>query len=231
MQLPTTGPFNELGTRFSAYLPTLTAGLILLAIGVVVGWLAKRATIAFLKWIRLDRLGGPTSWRAALSKADVRDALFNTVGIVTMLLVIMVFLNNALQIWGLTVLSGVVQQFVGYLPNLAMALVIIGIGLLLANIVADRVEDALEEAGVPSPRLVGGMSKTALLAVVGALALWQLNFARQIVMAAFLIGFGAIGVAFALAVGIGSAQAIRHGWEQLFEARRAQKADPPTRKD
>jgi hypothetical protein len=71
------------------------------------------------------------------------------------------------------------------------------------------------------------MCKAALLAVVGALALWELNFAREIVLAAFLIGFGAIGVAFALAVGIGTAQAIRHGWEQLVRSRRDQKQDSP----
>jgi hypothetical protein len=67
------------------------------------------------------------------------------------------------------------------------------------------------------------MPKAALLAVVAALALWELDFARQIVMGAFLIGFGAIGVAFALAVGIGSSQAIRRSWEELFESRRNHK--------
>ena len=56
----------------------------------------------------------------------------------------------------------------------------------------------------------------SLLAVTIALSLWQLNFAREIVFAAFLIGFGAIGVAFAMAVGLGSAKAIQSGWETLF---------------
>ncbi len=225
MQLAGTGPFDELGSRFFSYLPTLTAGLIVLAIGVAVGWLAKRAVIAFLKWIRLDRLGGPTSWRAALTKGDVRDALYNAVGVVFMILVGLVFLENALEIWGLSVLVGVVERFLEYLPHVGLATVIVGIGLLLANIVADRVEDAFEEAGLPNPRLGAGICKAALLAVVGALALWELDFARQIVMAAFIIGFGALGVAFALAVGIGSAQAIRHGWEQLVQARRNQNQD------
>ena len=64
------------------------------------------------------------------------------------------------------------------------------------------------------------MIKAALLTLVSAIALWQLNLARQMVMAAFLIAFGAIGVAFALAVGLGSANAIQRGWTAVFDKRK-----------
>ena len=58
------------------------------------------------------------------------------------------------------------------------------------------------------------------MAIIIALGLWQLNFAREIVLAAFLIGFGAIGVAFAMAVGLGSARAVQGGWDALFKKRK-----------
>ncbi len=224
-QIQTQGLVNDFSVRFSEFLPDLLGGLTILVIGIVVGWLAKRAVMAFLRWIRLDRLGGPTSWRAALGKADVREALYGAAGSVAMLLIVLVFLDQAFQKWGLVVLSSAIESLIRYLPNVGMVAVIVGIGLLLANLAADRVETALEDAGVPNPALMGGMTKAALLAVVAALALWELNFARQIVMGAFLIGFGAIGVAFALAVGVGSSQAIKEGWSQLFEDRKARKKD------
>ncbi len=134
-----------------------------------------------------------------------------------MVLVILVFLDNALQIWGLVVLSRLVDQVLFYLPNLALVVLIGGVGLLLANTLADRVEDTLEEEGVGRARLIAKIFKSALLAVVGALALWELDFARQIVLAAFLIGFGAIGVAFAIAVGGGSSKAIQRAWDTMFD--------------
>lgn len=217
------GPLAELSTRFTNYLPTLAAGLVVVLVGLVVGWIAKRAVIAFLKWIRLDRLGGPTSWRSALAKADVRAALYNAVGTITMVVVLLIFLDNALQIWGLMVLAAVADRTIAYLPSLAVAALIIGVGLLIATSVGERVEDTLAEAGLASPRLLGGIAKSAVLAIVAALAVWELNFARQIVMGAFLIGFGSIGVAFALAVGTGSSQAIREAWQQMFEKQRSQK--------
>lgn len=217
MQIPSSGTVAEFQSRLAAYLPTLAAGLVVLLLGVGVGWLAKRAVIRTLVWLRLDRLGGSHSWRAAFAKGDVRSALYSLVGSVVMGLVMLLFLDNALQIWGLEVLSRLADQVLFYLPNLAMVLLIAGIGLFLANTLADRVEETLDEEGVGRARLVAKIFKSALLAVVGALALWQLDFARQIVLSAFLIGFGAIGVTFAIAVGLGSSRALQRAWDSLLD--------------
>jgi len=131
--------------------------------------------------------------------------------------VVLIFLDNAVQILGLIVLSNLIHSTVVYLPNLALSSVIVGIGLLLANFLEHRVEDFLDDEEVPRPRLLAKILKAALVAIVGALALWQLGFARNIVFWGFVITFGAIGIAFALAVGLGSAKAIQRGWESLGE--------------
>ncbi len=220
LQTPAAGPVTQFQSRLAAYLPTLAAGLVVLLLGIGVAWLAKRAVVRALIWLRLDRLGGNRSWRAAFAKGDVRSALYNVVGNVVMALVLLVFLDNALQIWGLTVLSHLVDRVLVYLPNLGIVALIAGVGFLLANTLAHRVEEALDEEGVARAGLIAKIFESALLAVVGALALWQLDFARQIVLAAFLIGFGAIGVAFALAVGVGSARAVQRALDSVFDKTR-----------
>lgn len=220
-QIPSSGTLGEFQARLAEYLPSLAAGVVVVSVGVGVGWLAKRAVIRALIWLRLDRLGGGRSWRAAFAKGDVRSALYNLVGSIVMALVMLVFLENALQIWGLTVLARLVDQVLYYLPNLAVVALIAGAGWLLTNTLSERLEGTLEEEGVGRPRLIARIFfKSALLAVVGALALWQLDLARQIVLSAFLIGFGAIGVAFALAVGIGSSKAIQRAWDAMLDKTR-----------
>lgn len=214
------GPFAGLAQRVSDYLPTLAVGFLLLALGVAAGWVVKRAVVRILIWLRLDRLGGRVGWRAAFGKGDVRAALYNLLGWIAMILVVLVFLDNALQILGLTVLSRMVDNVVFYVPNLGVAGLIVGIGVFLANVVADRTEDILEEEAFGHARLLGKILKGVLLSIVGAIALWQLDIAREIVLSAFLIAFGAMGVAFAMGVGLGSAKAIQRGWEALFEKRK-----------
>jgi hypothetical protein len=211
------GPLAEMADRFVEYVPTLAAGLLVLAAGVAIGWLVKRATVRVLIWLRLDRLGGRLAWRAAFGKGDVRAALYNLIGTIAMVLVVLLFLGSALDIWGLEMLSRDLDSLVVYFPNLVLVALIVGVGIVFANTISTRVEDALEDEGFERPRLVARALKAALLAVVGALALWQLNFAREIVLSAFLIGFGAIGIAFAVGVGLGSAKAIQKVWESFFE--------------
>lgn len=212
----TPGPLARYSEQVFNYLPTLTGGLLVLGLGVVAGWVAKQAVVRVLTWLRLDRLGGRMGWRAAFGKGDVRAAMYGLVGNLVMAAIVLLFLDNALQIWGLTVLSRLIDQLVFYVPNLALVVLIVAVGLLVSNLVGNRVADALEEEGFARHQLLARIVKGVLQAVVGALALWQLGFAREIVLAAFLIAFGAVGVAFAVAVGLGSSQAIRRGWDAMF---------------
>ena len=209
-------PLERFSDQVFAYLPTLTGGLLVLAVGVAIGWVTKRVIVRVLIWLRLDRLGGRAGWRAAFGKGDVRAAMYGLLGNLVMAAIILLFLDNALQIWKLTVLSRLIDQFVFYVPNFLLVALIVVSGMLVSNVVGNRVGDALEDEGFERSRLLAKVVKGVLQAVVGALALWQLGFAREIVLAAFLIAFGAVGVAFAVAVGLGSSRAIQRGWEAMF---------------
>jgi Mechanosensitive ion channel, conserved TM helix len=220
MQTSSTQPITSLWQGFAEYLPTLLGGLLVVALGLALGWLAKRTLVRVLLWLRLDRLAGRVGWRAAFAKGDVRAALYNALGSVLMFVIVLIFVDDAMQRLGLTVLSRVLDGVVFYLPNLAVVGLIVGLGVLVSNGLAASVTAAFEEEGIAHARLFGKAIKGALIAVVVALALWQLEFARQIVLAAFLISFGAIGVAFALGVGLGSARAIQASLERVLERNR-----------
>lgn len=220
MQQPMTEPLAGLVRRFTDYLPTLAAGALVLALGFVLGWLAKRAVVRILIWLRLDRLAGRVGWRSAFGKGDVRAALYDSLGTISLLLVVLVFLDNALTIWGLAVLSRLIDSVVFALPRMALAALIVAAGIAVANTAAEQAETALEEEELGYARLLAKGLKAVILAVVAALALWELDFARQIVLSGFVIAFGAMGVAFALSVGLGSTRAIQRGWEELFEKRK-----------
>jgi hypothetical protein len=215
----TAQPLSDFLRQLSAFLPALAAGALVLVLGVIAGWLVKRALVQLLVWLRLDRFAGRTGWRSAFGKGDVRAALYEALGSAAMALVILLFAEDALRRWGLPALADFVAGLLVYLPNLVLVGLIVGIGVVVANALGTRVERGLAEEEFVHARMLAKVFKGALLAVVGALALWQLQFAREIVLGGFLILFGSLGVAFALAVGIGSARAIERGWTTLLEKR------------
>lgn len=212
-----TYPLADLWQQFGAFLPSLAAGLFVLGIGVLAGWLTKRFIIRVLTWLRLDRLAGRVGWRAAFGKGDVRATLYNLVGNIFALIIILIFVDDSLHRWGLTAMSAIITNIVAYLPNLGLVAFIVGVGVMLSNTISTRVTEGLEEEGVTRARLVGKVVKGSLVAVVAALALWQLQLAREIVLAAFLISFGSIGLAFAIALGLGGYRAIEQALSRLLE--------------
>ena len=210
-------PLAALWDQIQAFLPTLAAGLLVLALGVFVGWIAKRGVIRLLIWLRLDRLAGRAGWRAAFGKGDVRSTLYNLAGNVTMILIVLVFLDDTLERWNLLALSRLIDNVVFYVPNVALAGILLGIGLAAANALESRLLDVLEEEGVARAKLIAMVVKACMVGIVVAIILWQLRLAREMVMAAFLIGFGAVGIAFALAIGLGSYRAIERGLGSFFK--------------
>lgn len=215
----TAQPLSDFLRQVSAFLPALAAGALVLVLGVIAGWLVKRALVQLLVWLRLDRFARRGGWRSALGKGDVRAELYDGLGTAAMVLVVLLFAEDALRRWGLTALAEFATGLLVYLPNLVLAALIVAIGVLVANVLGARVEQGLAEEDFVHARMLAKVFKGALLALVAALALWQLQFARQIVLGGFLILFGSLGVAFALAVGIGSARAIERGWTALLEKR------------
>jgi len=209
-------PLSELWSQFVGFMPTLAAGLFIILLGLALGWLVKRTIVRLLVWLRLDRLAGRVGWRAAFGKGDVRSALYDMAGNVGMFLVVLIFLNDALNRWGFTALSRVIDAVVVYLPNIGIVAVIVGVGLLVSSNLETKITETLTEEGVVRARLIGKAVRGVLVTFVFALALWQLHFARELILAAFLISLGALGVAFALGVGLGTAKAVEHGISGLF---------------
>ena len=62
--------FTRIGGQFVDYLPSLLGGLLLIAIGLVLGWLVKRIIIKISVVLRVDRMFRRFRWGAGFSKAD-----------------------------------------------------------------------------------------------------------------------------------------------------------------
>lgn len=101
-----------------------------------------------------------------------------------------------------TIINHVLARFFSYLPRVFTALVIVAFGFLLANFLARAVLLAAVNADMASPRLLASGVKFLIAALTFAMALDQLGIASRIVMAAFVIVFGGITLALAIAFGI-----------------------------
>jgi len=197
-------PFLDFGRQIINYLPSLLGGFILLVIGWIVGWLAKRITVQLLAVLRFEKLFLRLQWRRALSKADISFAVFNFIGNVVFFIVFLIFLNSALDAMKLTILSTLIQQSVIFIPKLIVALVILGIGWIVAGRVSISVYSSLLKENVPHYSIISRLVKFVILLFFSAMALVEIDIAPQIVIIGFttiMITLGIISVAFVLSGG------------------------------
>lgn len=206
--------------RLTNYLPTLFAGIVVLLVGVVVAWIVAKLTVRILVFLRLDRVLTRMGWGRALEKGDVRHSLFGLLGTVAGVLLFLVFLENAVVIWKLTVLSKLLESLVLLIPQLIAAVIIVLAGWGLAAGISRAVQRNLVQEEFERARLAGRIVYAVILALSVAIALVELNIAVVIVSGAFLIAFGTLGLALILAFGLGSKRAVELMWEERFRRRK-----------
>ena len=184
---------DQLTVEVLNYVPRIVASLLLLLVGWFVAWLAKRIVIQLCMIFRVHHYLPRMRWRKAVSKADVRDALFSYVGNLVFIAVFIVFIYGALATLKLTVLSSLLEHTIFFLPRVVGCFVIFAIGLFLSNRIAVVVHMAVLREGIPRASLIARFTKGALVMFFSAMALTVLDFARQVVIVGFTVSFATLG--------------------------------------
>jgi hypothetical protein len=177
--------FAKMIDQIIGYLPSLFAGLLLLAVGWFLGWFLKRIIIRVFIILRIDRLFRNLRWAEDLSKADVRLAAYDFTGNIIFAIVFLIFLSSALNVMSLTPLSALLDKGILFIPHILIAFIIYGVGWLIAYWVSNGIRKALIKEDVPRAALIARFSKLVLLLFFFAMALTELNIAREIVIIGF----------------------------------------------
>ena len=188
------GSFVNLTDKFIGYLPDLLAGIVLLFIGWFLGWFAKRVIIQLAVILRLERFLIRFRWGRDFSKGDVRFGFYNFLGNIAFFIIFIIFVNNALSAWKLTVLSDLMERGILFLPRIIIALILFGIGWLISIWASQAILRALRREDIPRSTLIANFIKGVLLLFFSAMALLELNIAREIVIIGFATVFISLGI-------------------------------------
>ena len=121
--------------------------------------------------------------------------------------------TEAADLLGLGIVATMVADFTAFAGQVLLAVIIIGIGLYLANLAKNVIVAASGEGSA----FTANLARIAILVFAAALALQQLGIASEIVNLAFGILLGTIGVAAALAFGLGSREIAGKQTEEWLE--------------
>jgi hypothetical protein len=182
-----------------AFLPSLIAGLVILLIGYVVAKVLQRVTQSLGQRIGLERLGH----RLGIVSETESHPTSRWVGKVVFAVVMLAAFLQAARAWDLGFVAVGLAIVMAYLPKVLAACLIFGVALYAGNWARDRLVARRAESATGTVRFLPSIVRGIILAVGVFMVLRELEFAPDIVNAAFIIILSGFALAGAIAFGVG----------------------------
>jgi len=190
-------------TQLAAFLPQLMAAIVLLFVGWLVAKLVRAGMVKLLRVLQFDKLSERSGVEAFLKQGQLEVSLGGLLAGLMYWLIILIVIVTVSNSLGLHIVAELFNRIVLYIPNIIVAIFVLVLGAILARFINRLIFAYLSNIGVQGALTISTISEYATLIFVFFVALEQLNIGRELLTAAFIIGFGALGLAFALAFGLG----------------------------
>jgi flagellar biogenesis protein FliO len=194
--------FNQVVRQLVTALPAVIGALLIL----LVGWLVARVASGVITTL-VARSGAD---RAFVERSrDIygdRTRAFSPsrlAGMTTFWLILLVFLIAAANFLGWPQVSALLNQFVAWLPNLVVAVLILIAAPVVGRLVRAAVETGSSQMGMTSGRTLGQIAEIAVVAFAVVVAINQVGIASNLVNILFIGVVAALALGFGLAFGLG----------------------------
>ncbi|WP_214685009.1 MULTISPECIES: mechanosensitive ion channel [unclassified Exiguobacterium] len=179
-------------------IPDILVAIVLVLVGVFVAKWLKGVVVSLLENLGVNSLAQKMGFGERASSMSIAQV----VGVIVQVIVILLFVSEALQVANLEFMASLATAIFAYLPMVIAALIILAVGVWLANM-AERLVGSVLVDGAGQPSALRYVAKYAILGLVFFMAISQLGIAPMIVNTAFLLILGAVALAFGLAFGLG----------------------------
>ena len=194
---------NQFWLDLVHFLPKLLAVIVILFFGWLLAKLARAAVKRTLELMQFDKFAQKSGLEAFMNHGNLSLSLSGIISHVVYWLVILMFIITGSNMLGLNEVSLLMQQLASYLPHIIVAILVLIFGTLLARFVNRLVFAWLygikfERALEISTSVEYGIQILAIF-----VALEQLGIGTQLINSLFIIVFGALFLALAIAFGLG----------------------------
>jgi hypothetical protein len=217
--------------RFFGALPNILGALLLLIIGWIIAGIVGGLVARLCRGIHVDTVADRVGVHDFLQKSGTKLRASSILGDIIMWVVRLIFIEMAAEQLGMPQISLIVNQILGFIPNIIVAVVILGIGAFLGQLLGSIVRGAASEAKIGSADLLAKLTFGAVLAFAIIAALNELNIAPVVVNTLYIGLVGALALALGLAFGLGgreTAARLTEQWAAQLEvtAKKRQASQP-----
>lgn len=194
---------NQFWVQVVNFVPKLLAVIVILFFGWIIAKLVRTAVKRILELVKFDNFAEKSGLEAFMNSGDVNFTLSGIISQVVYWLVIIMFIITGANMLGLTEVAQLLHNLAAYLPRIILAILVMIFGTLLARFINRLVFAWLHSIKFERALLVSTSVEYGIQILALFIALEQLGIGVQLINSLFVIVFGAIFLALALAFGLG----------------------------
>ena len=192
-------------------LPALIGALVILVIGFIIAKVLQGVTTKALQAMGFEGWMEKGGIKSFFERSQTNQSPLSILGKLVFWLVFFIAITMAVDTLGITALSDVLAQFIAYIPQIIAAILILVLATLLATFVAGIVR------GATGSGVAGSVAHYGIIVFAVFVALTQLGIAPELIAPTFLILLGSVGLAAALAFGLGGQGVAQRLVEQGYQ--------------
>jgi small-conductance mechanosensitive channel len=218
--------YSNLVQMGADFLPRVLVMLIIIVLGLVVAFVLKYISRAVLGVTKIDRASEKAGASSILRTAHLPSMsvlLSRSIFWITWFAFVLI----GFSVLGIAGLQEQISRLLHFLPDLFVGLLILFLGAVIANFLSRAVLLAAVNSGHPSPRILSWSIRFVIWILAISMTLEELGVARETVIAAFSIIFGALMLGLAIAFGLGGQDLARKSLERYLGNAKDEKDKEP----
>jgi len=190
--------------KIATFLPDLFVAILFLLVGWFVSTLIKKFLNKLLIKIGFNTFLNKLGLDELMKKMEVNVTGSQVVSSIISIFFLLIFLLAALDIVGLTVLSGLIDTLVLFLPKVLAALAVLLCGFFFAQLVFNGVKVASKNTGIDYGRSVAEVCRGIIIVITVSLSITQLDIDVSLLNNIMTVVIASVGLAAAISLGIGT---------------------------
>ncbi|OGX18201.1 MAG: hypothetical protein A2Y00_00850 [Omnitrophica WOR_2 bacterium GWF2_43_52] len=197
-------PVKNMLTQVGNFVSALGAVILVLLVGWIIAKVIKNLIIRILDILQIDSYAERVGVDKILAKGGIKYSISELIGVLTYWVVMLISLVIAMSAVNLNQqAAGLLNTIVLYIPRVISAIFILVLGLFFASFVNSSVQTAAANTGIEQSTLFGHLAQAIIVVFAIDISLRQLQIDIGGIEHAFVIILGSVGLAFALAFGLG----------------------------
>jgi Conserved TM helix len=223
-----TGFWDAFITKIGVFLPNLLFSVALIVVGWALCNIIKRIVVRVLRVCQFDTLADRAGIKQALERGGIKQTASDIVGLLVFWFLFLIVIVTTLETLNLSGATDTLHTIYLYIPKIVAALVVLILGLYFANFLDTVVRTSCANAGLEQAASIGRAAYVGTVIFVVAGIFEILDIASEIVIWAFILVFGAVCLALALAFGLGGRDVAGRYLEKWLEPKKNESVEPPS---